>query len=261
MKKPLLLISGIVLASGIGNLISLHGEWNNHSKNLVLGGVVSHHNLVDQQIDQFWSTLSDRTDAKVIVLVGPDHQNLAQKPMVFTQNQTVFPGYVLLDQVILSQLKNLAADDPVVFKSEYSIQIQLPVIYHYFPQVQIVPILFRSDATTEQVVNFAHSLRSFLTKDTVVVASVDFSHYLTKTEASLNDEDSILALEQFDYSTLSHFGPEHLDSDQSLIFLSELMCPEHSCSWEELFHGNSVDVDPTDPTATTSYFSLLLEKK
>lgn len=260
MKKVLLFISsiGVVLVVGLLLLIT---STKHPSEHVVLGGVVSHHSLINQHIDEFWDSLSNRVDPQVIILVGPDHQDLAQEAIVYTADKTVFPGYVSLDQDLISQLKILITDDPNVFKSEYSIQIQLPFIYHYFPQVKIIPILFRSDTTADQVIHFARALHSFLAEDTVVVASVDFSHYLTEAEANQNDSETFQALQEFNYSTLSHFGPGHVDSDESLIFLSELTCPNHDCLWEELFHGNSADVDPTDQTATTGYFSLLLERK
>lgn len=258
MKKLLPLISfGILFVCITAVLVFVF--FKKDSQKVILGGVVPHHNLVEVKIDEFWERVSETAKPKTIFLVGPDHFNLAKATTVITKNKEVFPDYIKLEQETLTKMSSFGVvEDDSVFIKEHSIQIHIPYVYRYFSDANVVPILFRSDATAEEVIELAQSVRSFLSHDTIVIASVDFSHYLSVEEAKERDEVSIQALKTFDYETLSHFGPDNADSDQSLIFMIEMVCPSYDCTWEELFHGNSTDFDPANPFETTSYFSLFL---
>ncbi len=259
MKKSLPLISfGILFVCITAFLV--FAFLKNDSPKVTLGGVVPHHNLAEIKIDEFWKEVSETAKPKTIFLVGPDHFNLAKAPTVITKNQNVFPDYTKLEQETLTKMSSLGVvEDDSIFINEHSIQIHVPYVYRYFPEAKIVPILFRSDTTLEEVIELTKNIRPFLSQETIVIASVDFSHYLSVEEARERDEVSIKALKTFDYETLSHFGPDNADSDQSLIFMLEMVCPSHDCAWEELFHGNSTDFEPANPFETTSYFSLFLK--
>lgn len=259
MKKSLPLISTSVLLVCITAFL-VFAFFKKDSPKVTLGGVVPHHNLAEVKIDEFWKKVSETAEPKTIFLVGPDHFNLAKAPTVLTKSQNIFPGYTKLEQETLTKMSSVGVvEDDSVFTKEHSIQIHIPYVYRYFPEASVVPILFRSDATIEEVIELAKNLRPFLSQETIVIASVDFSHYLSIEEARERDEVSMQALKTFDYDTLSHFGPDNADSDQSLIFMLEMVCPSHDCTWEQLFHGNSTDFDPANPFETTSYFSLLLK--
>lgn len=259
MKKLLLFSSagllGLLLV--VGYLVVIGRLSYANSKRI--GGVVPHHNLVEEKIRDFWEDLKQASPPEIIFLIGPDHNNQSKAPIVFTGNAEVFQEKVTLNKEFLAQLEELGVtEDDSAFAQEHSVQIHVPYITQLFPTASVVPMLFRSDAKMSDVVKLAQKLGSS-EQEYTVVASVDFSHYLNVEEATAKDLISLQALENFDYETLSTFGPEYTDSDQSLIFLSEMVCPQRHCSWEELFHGNSTQFDPTNPLATTSYYSFLIK--
>ena len=45
-------------------------------------------------------------------------------------------------------------------------------------------------------------LKDYIDKDTVLIASVDFSHYLTGKEAEANDKISLNIIEDYNYEDL-----------------------------------------------------------
>lgn len=62
----------------------------------------------------------------------------------------------------------------------------------------------------------------------------------------------------FSYNELQFYEADHMDSDEAIILMSEVVCPSRDCSWEVLYHGNSEDYIPSY-NLTTSYFSLFLK--
>lgn len=217
------------------------------------GGVVAHHSLIYEEIEQFWQTVSDRyasRDSKpdVIFLVGPDHQNRGSQPVTTT------------DHALVKALALPFVGEDSALRADHSIQLHLPLLAQWLPNVPVRPLLIRSDATKQQMLALAQRVQTVFgqTQHVLVIASVDFSHYLSPAEAERNDRASLQAMQQFDYDTLQWYNADHMDSDQAIIFLSEVVCPTRDCLYEVLYHGNANDYIPA-ATSTTSYFHLLLE--
>lgn len=229
----------------------------------LIGGVVPHHDLVSHDIERFWQSLADTNSPKVILLIGPDHHDRGIAPVTTTDQEQVFTHSITLEKNIISQLimDSDIQSDPNVFVGEHSVDLHLPYVQRFFPDASIVPILIRSDASQEQITTLAHRLRKLIPQKTMLVASVDFSHGQSREEAEQFDAESIAAIQRFDYAKMSRFGPEHTDSEQSIMLMSEAVCPSRACQWHTLFHGNSADLPYVNPKATTSYFSLFLFTK
>lgn len=221
---------------------------------VLVGGVVPHHDLVKKEIDKFWRTASERIQPEVIVLIGPDHEDASSASITVPASRDVFKNQVSVYRDIPLDFKR----DDRVFRSDHSIRTHLPFIASYFPNSDLLPIAVRSDATKRRVLEMSEVLHAQLPGAVLVVSSVDFSHYENAQDAGRYDQESIAALENFDYDRLIKFGPEHVDSDQSLIMMSQLVCPSHDCLWETLYHGNSADYQLQNPKVTTSYYSLML---
>lgn len=200
----------------------------------VMGGVVPHHDLALKEIERFWQHLSATTNPNVIVLIGPDHENRNALPIVWSKKSDIF-------------------------RREHSIALHVPFLDRFFPNARKEYIVIRSDVELPAIENIVQTLRMQLHGDVVIVASVDFSHYLSLPDAEIRDQESLTALHFFDISILRTFDSDHLDSDQSLIAMINLVCPTHNCSWQTFFHGNSAYFSQMSPFNTTSYFSLFLE--
>ncbi|MBI2426995.1 MAG: AmmeMemoRadiSam system protein B [Candidatus Kerfeldbacteria bacterium] len=224
------------------------------------GGVVPHHDLVMHEIDRFWQEFSREQTPDLLILVGPDHQDAGSS--IFTTAQD--PQAFWSDVVLATDLQDQAVRDGkmtvnnTIFRPEHSVNLHLELVKKYLPNTRVLPLLIRSDASQENVLHLADYLRLNAHGNVAVVASVDFSHYRSRDEAETFDSKSLAAIQQFDYSTLSTFGSDNMDSGQSIILLSEIVCPSHTCTWQELYHGNSSDLPFQNPMVTTRYFSLFL---
>ncbi|MBI2426830.1 MAG: AmmeMemoRadiSam system protein B, partial [Candidatus Kerfeldbacteria bacterium] len=229
MKRLLPLILFTVLAA------LAFGQTKNQEPKFT-GGVVPHHDLVMHEIDRFWQEFSREQTPDLLVLVGPDHQDAGSS--IFTTAQD--PQAFWSDVALAAELQDQAVRDgkmtvnDAIFRPEHSVNLHLELVKKYLPNARVFPLLIRSDASQENILNLAAYLRSHVQGNVAVVASVDFSHYRTRDEAETFDAKSLAAIQQFDYSTLSAFGSDNMDSDQSIILLSEIVCPGHTCTWQEL---------------------------
>lgn len=228
----------------------------------VLGGIVPHHSLVAYRIDEFWqSAKKTQPDTSLIILVGPDHDDQGMAAITTTVSDRAVRQTNLHTPIIEALVAaGLARRDDQVFINEHSVYTHTPYINAYFPNARVVPVLFRADASLTETQRLSTQLQALITEPTLVVASVDFSHYLSREEASTKDIESFDALQDFDYRTMSTFNADYMDSEQSIIFVAEMVCPTHTCTWETLFHGNSADELNQNPDITTSYFSLMLHQ-
>jgi AmmeMemoRadiSam system protein B len=99
----------------------------------------------------------------------------------------------------------------------------VPAIAYYLPDAKIVPLALRGDLDIGQVRALARTLAPLLDDGTVIVASVDFSHYLSAMEARARDAETLAAMQAMDSRALLSFGDEHLDSPPTIALLSEMM--------------------------------------
>lgn len=252
-EKPYILIIIILVFIGLGLL-----AWNrlgSKEETTYLGGVVPHHALVSAEIEKFWLSLSKQFKPKLIILIGPDHENAGKDKITTPEKAEVFSSKISL---YAKTPTNLVKDDEV-FSFDQSFTIHIPLIVRNFPRAQVLPIALRADAKYPELLNLANELKVTLKGKILVVSSVDFSHYKKWQDAEKFDEGTISAIKAFDYEKLALFGSEHLDSSQSIILMNLLVCPQKNCTYEEIFHGNSAQYPNQSPIVTTSYYSLILK--
>jgi AmmeMemoRadiSam system protein B len=189
----------------------------------VIAGLVPHHDLADDLTAQFFSSLAKRQAVKNFIIIGPLHSDQAVAPMVsgrfvwdagFAQ---VHNNYQILDELAR---QGLIAYDERATRDEHSLYNVVPFIAHYFPGAKIVPIALTSRNNTDQCFALAAALQKYLAGgDTVLVASVDFSHYLPASATPAKNEAMIKLMADRDYYAISHLQSDYLDSPASVNVL------------------------------------------
>lgn len=263
-SKITILILTIFITVIVGYRVLHNNSTSENSGGTIVGGVVPHHLLVERKMEEFWQQAVGRVQPEIIILVGPDHENRGQSHVTTTLDAAALRTHFALDTTVLEQLiqSGAVSSDPGALSQEHSVYLHVPYIERLFPQAQLVPLMVRSDTSQKEILNLAETLRAKLVdKRVLIVASVDFSHYLSATKAEKMDTDSLAALQAFDYDRLATFESEHMDSDQAITLVSELVCPTHDCTWEQWWHGNSAEVPGQNNQVTTSYFLLWLAEK
>lgn len=228
----------------------------------IISGVLPHHLVAGRLIAQFMRDLAAQKP-EVIILAGPNHYNLGGKIITGLYDWQTPEGLVKTEQEIARALleKRLAVRDEEVLSKEHAIGGLMPFIRHYMPQAQVVPLIFHHDVSLAEIDTLLEMLEPYLNGTAVVVASVDFSHYLPRREAEIKDEITLKAMRELDYTALYRMGNDHLDSPASLALAFRAAEKRGIKEFDILDHTNSGIIFKNDIIETTSYFTLVFREK
>jgi len=189
---------------------------------MVKGGVVPHHLLAGYMPATFFNHLSKQKPS-LIVLIGPNHFDTGKKPIIssFRDWQTPY-GTLQTDQSLVKKLlaEDLISVDEETMKGEHSINSLTSFISKSLPNAKVVSLILKYKTPTSTLNLLVENLEKNLPDDAVVVASVDFSHYMTWPVADFHDELSKQVIKNFDYSRIDNL---EIDSPASVYTLLKLM--------------------------------------
>lgn len=214
------------------------------------GMIVPHHTVpMDIIVDMYQRSASD---VEHILLISPDHF-LNERRHITTSKRSwsgsfgkVFNNVDLTNQFL--SLPYVIENDEEIFV-EHGINTHIPLIAKYFPKADIVNLAISKEASIEEL----DELISIIPDDVFIIASVDFSHYLTKAEADINDEMTVKYLKSKNYEQLFSLNDGYFDSPGCLYVIfkrldgtSEMTIYDHKNAFDYLgtFHN------------TTSYFTI-----
>lgn len=273
-KKILIFIFLIFLVSFFGWVSKFKGEEikiENKGKPDFLkkefeisGGVVPHHFLAKDLIDKFFKNLYfySKEKPETIILLSPDHYKAGSVLGNFFI--TLFPETQEFHQlkVDTSLIRKLSQTHQIVFHNssierDHGITNLLPFIKKYFPKSKIVPFLLPLSIDQKRAETFCKFLNHFSSRKTVVIASVDFSHYLPSEVARFHDVKSKRVLVNFEKEEFENI---EVDSWQSLFIVR---CFSHLRNKEFpviIGHKTSDDFLGKKSENTTSYLSVIFKK-
>jgi MEMO1 family protein len=216
----------------------------------VYGGITSHHFFVAKKINDFFYSLK-KQNPKTIVIIGPNHYNVGKSDVLISREPYKTPwGWLNPDGDVIEKLigAKVATNDEGPFSREHSISALVGFMKYHLPDAKIVPIILKRNANQSEVRNLAEKLDGILPNDSIVVASVDFSHHLSGLASKYHDEKSISVISSFDFERI--FGSE-IDSPGSVYALERYLELKHAqkMSYENTnsaeFSGNPNQSDVT----------------
>lgn len=172
----------------------------------IYGGVTSHHiPTTIPKIVEFYLGLKRTQPVKNFIVIGPDHTD-AGKSAVTSSNVSFFTAYGEVEPIgglaLSLQDAKLANIEETPFGPEHSVGAQILIISKIFPGAKVTPIIVRSDTTSAQARELGKMLAKYLDGETVLVASVDFSHYLSSEQATPIDIISGEVIRNLDLGSL-----------------------------------------------------------
>jgi len=135
---------------------------------------------------------------ETFVIIGPNHHGLGAGVAMSVDEFSTPLGTCQADKELAKKLAGVVEEDPYAHAQEHSVEVQLPFLQYFKKEVKILPIdmLFQDYETAKQL---GTKLKSAIEgKDVIVIASSDFSHYVSPQEAKRKDFaviDKILALD------------------------------------------------------------------
>ena len=180
----------------------------------ITGVTVPHHLLAADMIAHTLHLASGKQPARIIIL-SPDHFRRGTTPgSTTTRGFLTSIGPVPVDEPaarVLAGKPGFAESD--LFSHEHGVQVLLPFIARWFPGVPVLPVALDTRSRPDDWQRLADAIRPFVTRDTLIIQSTDFSHYLTQPAAAAKDQETLRLLAAGDPSLLTQLGqPDHLDS-------------------------------------------------
>lgn len=222
----------------------------------VRGMILPHHLIVGDKIAEFLTRAFGSYDCSIkkIVLIGPDHFGMNFSAFSSTdQNFSTPYGVLPLEKSEVSSLfrEGFAELNNQAFIREHSLSSITPFLKKHFPSSRVLPILTKLDIDDNDVDNLVSYLSNYIDDTTLVIASVDFSHYTPYEVAIAHDKMTYSAMTQLDYERLKK---AETDSNQTLILFLKLMNKLNSLNIVDYLNTNSMDVvGHNDPSLMTSH--------
>ena len=234
----LVLLKPVIL---INNPKTLGQTTNQIQSNHVLAAVIPHHLVAKTLVDDLTSILSSQCP-KDIYLLGPNHFEVGDSDLI---SDILF-------------LPSIVSVNPDVVKKDHAVTPIKQILNQDIDcHPQVIPVLISSRATQAHL----NILKDYLVNQTkngsLIVASIDFSHDLTLTQANLKDVQTKKIISQKDYSQISKFTNQNLDSPKSLTLLMQVLDQNFSYHINFLKNTNSqILINSTDLDSTTSHILI-----
>jgi hypothetical protein len=147
---------------------------------------------------------------KTLFVMGPSHYDFDTHACTLDVDIYRTPlGDIPIARDVVTKLLSVAPDlflfhiNPRIFEPEHSVDVQLPFIKLALPSARLVPIIVPF-ATQEKLDAIGKTLFDLTQndKDTLVIASSDFSHFFPYDQAKKTDLRILDEIKHFDYKSL-----------------------------------------------------------
>lgn len=224
-------------------------------------GVTVPHHLIAGHLVALGFRAASGFSYKRVIILAPDHFRKTLKPFATTRRgfDTVF-GTVRADKDAVGSL--LAGDDLVeescLFDKDHGVRAMLPFLQHYFPDARIVPLAISIKAKRADWDRMAEALAPLVDRETLIVESTDFSHYLPQHEARRFDQQTLNLIAAGSLDQLAGLRqPDHLDSLGALYIQMKLQQKIFGARPLVIANENSQQYDTRPAQETTSYNVIL----
>lgn len=215
--------------------------------------ILPHHLLAADKIAKMYSTASSDSVERIL-LISPDHFTNSGRKVLTSRKSWLGPyGMVKADKEFINTLLSFdfIYEDDKEIESEHGINSHIPYISEYFKNARVIPLAITKEASIIQLMQIV----DLLDGNTMVIASVDFSHYFTLSEADYFDEKTKGIIVSKDYDSLWGLSDAYYDSPGALFTVFSFA---EKMGYETYFidHGNSAYYTSVNMPETTSYFFI-----
>lgn len=222
-------------------------------KPIISGIILPHHDLVGDKRAEVLKEINELINPQTIILISTNHFNAGNANIIITDkvwnilDAQINPNKEIIDKILDSKL---TIKDEMAFSHEHGIFNLLAPIHNYFPNAKIVPIIIKPGANREDLKSLTERLFMLCNNNCLLIASVDFSHYLPGALAEIHDKLSIRALDNLDENLI---WQTEVDSREAL-YTTILWAKMHQTNKFVLKENtNSGKINNSRDTETTSY--------
>lgn len=222
--------------------------------------IVNQHVLAAHLIAQQFALAADDT-VKTVVVITQNNWNAGTADAI-TSNYgwkttlgDIKPSTNIAEDLVKN---NLAAIDESIFSKEHGITGVIPYVAHAFPNAKVVPIVIRDGTSNTITDGIAAELSKLDLKNTVIVGTIDMSHYLPKYIADAHDRLTVESIKSFNYDVLPRLD---IDTAPTLRTIMKVAETTGQKNFIQTGGVNSAEIvnDP-DLLVTTSYVTGYFSK-
>jgi AmmeMemoRadiSam system protein B len=226
----------------------------------VRGVILPHHVVASDMLAEVLLAI-DTKNVKRIILLGPNHFETGVHAALSAEINWDLNGQIFtFDQATFEELaqQGLLASDNVNVINEHAITVPLPYLQRVMPDATILPIMLSENQSIERLTALGEQLTP--DEETLIIASVDFSHYLSLDQATKNDELSGSLITAWDYTGLYALDSDYLDSSSAIIVFLTAMQTGGATEQVTIGHSNSALIQGIGHESTTSYFTRVFRQ-
>ncbi len=148
--------------------------------------ILPHHLLVEKLMDEFYANVAKENQYERIILISPNHFGYGYG-LIQTTDQL---DDISVDQALATSLgeDKAAFVEGGYFDLEHGLHSHYDFIKNHFGDTPIVPILLKNEGTQERLDQLVGSLAKNDLQNTLIIASIDFSHGTPEAVALANDQ-------------------------------------------------------------------------
>ena len=213
MKKILIISRGLVIffflngliAGGLilggcanGGMAEVPAESENKSaaaeEKGIKGVILPHHLIVEKNIEKLYSRIAANNDFERVIILSPNHFHHGLNFI-----QTTDRLNANLDKRFIGAIagRKGAFMEPKYFEEEHGITVHLPFIKKYFPKAKVVPVIMKKYTPHERLEHLIEVILKQGLENTLVIASIDFSHYADEKSALADDAKTVEWLKEW----------------------------------------------------------------
>jgi len=135
-----------------------------------------------------------------VIIMGPNHTGMGKQFSIMTQGAWRTPlGEVEIDSELGGKLLAASShleEDRVAHQYEHSIEVQLPFLQYFKPDIKLVPIVlgYAGGTTYREIGEEIARVIEELNREVVIIASSDMTHYESQESARRKDDKAIEAI-------------------------------------------------------------------
>ena len=219
----------------------------------VIAGIIPHHLLAADLIAEFFFNFTD-SNYETVILIGPNHFLAGSADIITSAYDWQTPyGILECDKIILEDVlkfEDILVEEKI-FIEEHSINSEVAFIKKTFSNAKFLPIVLKPNIDENKAEELAEYLFKIIdNQKTLILASVDFSHYKNSAIARMNDKISINAIQNFSFDKIYDLDIDSPASIYTLLKFSELS----GTNFELLNNTNSAMLaNKPDLNSITSY--------
>jgi MEMO1 family protein len=229
-----------------------------------VAGIVSHHLLAGELIDEWFIQLRELRDVKRFFILSPRHWDLGTGDYSLTSECWMTgEGVVYSDSIVVEEL-SLALGcevDPEVFVIEHGIDALVPFISRHFPGADVIAINYKGEPPVNMLVvkKLRESLMPYFdgkkSEENFLLISSDFAHHGDYAGTKVKDDRTRFFM---DNPVLSNWILAGCDNRPGMYLLATMAEKMDRPEMEILYHTNSYYLSGKDPSDITSYFFTYL---